>query len=144
MTATTPDDRVWLVERFREAWAAPQVERFVSLLHPDVRLRQPVTPTVVGRDAARAEFARLLRWLPDLRGTVDSWAIGEDGTILIAWRLAFTLGRGPFELRMVDRIVADGRTIREREAYFDSLRFLLKTLARPSAWWGYLRYRGYV
>jgi hypothetical protein len=140
-----PDaDRRWVAERFREAWDTPEVERFVALLHPDVRLLQPVTPTIVGRENARAEFRRLLRWLPDLRGVVDSWAIGADGQLLIAWRLRFTLGRGPFELRIVDRIVVADRLIREREAYFDSLSFLLATLRRPSAWGGYLRYRGYL
>jgi ketosteroid isomerase-like protein len=113
------------------------------MLAPDVRLLQPVTPTVVGQDAARREFTRLLRWLPDLRGVVDHW--GSDGdTVLIAWRLRFTLGHGPFELRIVDRIVAHDGLIVEREAYFDSLRFLLATLVRPSAWGGYLRYRGYL
>jgi ketosteroid isomerase-like protein len=131
-----------IVERFREAWAKPDVERFMELLHPEVCLFQPVTPAVVGIDAARREFRRLLAWLPDLQGTVDSWGIGEDGQILIAWRLRFTLGRGPFELRIVDRIVALDGMIREREAYFDSLGFMLATLRRPSAWTGFLRYRG--
>ena len=50
---------------FAEAWAAPQVDRFVALLAEDVVLLQPVTPPVVGRAAARTEFTRLLRWLPD-------------------------------------------------------------------------------
>ena len=42
----------------------------------------------------------------------------------------------------MDRIVHRDGLIAEREAYFDSLRFLLATLGRPSAWLGYLRYRG--
>jgi hypothetical protein len=113
----------------------------MELLHPDVCLFQPVTPAVVGIEAARREFRRLLRWLPDLQGTVDSWSVGEDGQILIAWRLRFTLGRSPFELRIVDRIVVLDGLIREREAYFDSLGFLLATLRRPAAWPGFLRYR---
>jgi ketosteroid isomerase-like protein len=80
---------------------------------------------------------------PDLVGTVDRWA-AEGDTVLVAWRLRFTLGRRPFELRLVDRIVHRDGLIVEREAYFDSLRFLLATLRRPSAWGGYLRYRGYL
>jgi len=136
-------DPAELVRHFAAAWDAPQVDRFVELLAPDVVLLQPVTPRIAGREAARVEFARLLRWLPDLRGTVDHW--GSDGAaILIAWRLRFTLGSAPFELRIVDRIVARDGLIAEREAYFDSLRFFLATLARPSAWLGYLRYRGYL
>ncbi len=132
-----------VVRAFTEAWAAPAVERFVALLAPDVRLLQPVTPTIVGREAARREFRRLLRWLPDIHGVVDEWSVAGN-TALIAWRLRFTLGGASFELRIVDRLVVRDGLIAEREAYFDSLRFLLATLARPAAWTGYLRYRGYL
>jgi len=136
-------DAATFVRRFADAWATPRVERFVSMLAPDVVLLQPVTPAVHGRDAAAREFGRLLRWLPDLAGVVDEWAATGD-TVMIAWRLRFTLGTAPFELRLVDRLVVrDGRIV-EREAYFDSLRFLLATLARPRAWLGYLRYRGHL
>ena len=130
-----------MVERFARAWASPRLEGFVDLLHPDVRLLQPVTPPILGREAARREFARLLRWLPDLRGTVDESA--TDGPVaLIAWRLAFCLGGHPFELRIVDRIVVAENLIREREAYYDSLGFMIALLRRPRAWPGYWRYRG--
>jgi len=132
-----------LVRQFADAWARPQVDRFIALLAPDVRLLQPVTPPIVGREAARREFARMLKWLPDLQGTVDEWSASGD-TVLIAWRLRFTLGGAPFELRIVDRIVARDGLIAEREAYFDSLRFMLATIMRPAAWTGYLRYRGYL
>jgi ketosteroid isomerase-like protein len=129
--------------RFAAAWASPELDRFIALLHADVRLLQPVTKPVVGRAAAREEFAKLLAWLPDLRGTVDRTALDGD-TLLIAWRLRFTLGRAPYELRIVDRIVVEGGLIREREAYYDSLALMLALLARPSSWLGYWRYRGYV
>lgn len=132
-----------MAERFAAAWASPRLERFVELLHPDVRLLQPVTRPIVGRQAARAEFARLLAWLPDLCGTVDRTAMHDD-TLLIAWRLRFTLGRRPYELRIVDRIVVADGLIREREAYYDSLALMIALLRRPSAWLGYWRYRGYL
>jgi ketosteroid isomerase-like protein len=132
-----------VAERFAKAWAAPQLERFVELLHPDVRLLQPVTKPIVGREAARREFARLLAWLTDLCGTVDRTAVHDD-TLLIAWRLRFTLGREPYELRIVDRIVVADALIREREAYYDSLGLMIALLGRPSAWVGYWRYRGYL
>ena len=138
-----PRDVAEVARLFAEAWATPQVDRFVALLAEDVVLLQPVTPRVVGRDAARREFSRLLRWLPDLCGTVDAWS-ATGNTVLIAWRLRFTLGGAPFELRIVDRLEVRDGLIAEREAYFDSLRFLLATLARPRAWPGYLRYRGYL
>jgi ketosteroid isomerase-like protein len=132
-----------VVERFTFAWAHPCVDGFVELLHPDVLLLQPVTRPIRGRAAARAEFTRLLRWLPDLCGTVDQTAV-RDAVALIAWRLAFTLGRRPYELRIVDRLVVSDGLIREREAYYDSLRLMLDLIRRPRAWPGYWWYRGWV
>ncbi len=132
-----------VAERFALAWAHPDLERFMELLHPDVCLLQPVTRPIRGKASARGEFARLLRWLTDLRGTVDRTAVDGD-LAMIAWRLAFTLGGRPYELRIVDRIlVADG-LIREREAYYDSLALMIALLGRPSAWLGYWRYRGFL
>ena len=132
-----------VVAGFTEAWAHPELERFMALLHADVRLLQPVTKPIVGREAARAEFRKLLAWLPDLRGTVDHAATHGD-VALIAWRLGFGLGGRPYELRIVDRIVVADGLIREREAYYDSLALMIALLGRPAAWAGYWRYRGYV
>jgi len=132
-----------VVEQFTAVWANPRVEKLVELLHPECLLLQTVTPPVRGREAARVEFGRLLRWLPDLHGTVDRSAVDDD-IALIAWRLRCTLGGRPFELRIVDRLVVEGGLIREREAYYDSLRFFLEVVRRPRAWAGYLRYRGYL
>jgi ketosteroid isomerase-like protein len=136
---TSPNDVEAVIAGFTAAWAHPELERFMALLHPDVRLLQPVTKPILGRDAARAEFAKLLAWLPDLRGTVDHAAVAGD-VALIAWRLVFGLGGRPYELRIVDRIVVADRLIREREAYYDSLRLMLTLLSRPRAWSGYWRY----
>ena len=139
----TAHDTELVAERFAAAWAHPNLDRFMELLHPDVALLQPVTRPIRGRDAARAEFAKLLRWLPDLRGTVDQTAV-RDAVALIAWRLAFTLGGRPYELRIVDRIVVSDGLIREREAYYDSLQLMIVLLGRPRAWLGYWRYRGFL
>jgi ketosteroid isomerase-like protein len=130
-----------VVEQFADAWAHPDVDRFVALLHPDVVLLQPVTPPIRGRAAARSEFGRLLAFLPDMCGTMESTAVRGD-TALIAWRLAFSLGGRPFELRIVDRLVVADGLIREREAYYDSLRFMIELVRRPGAWPRYWRYRG--
>ena len=132
-----------VIEGFTHAWAHPDLNRFMALLHPDVVLLQPVTKPIHGKAAARAEFAKLMGWLTDLRGTVDRTASTGE-VALIAWRLAFTLGRRPYELRIVDRLVVADGLIREREAYYDSLGLMLALLARPSSWLGYWRYRGYL
>jgi ketosteroid isomerase-like protein len=141
---TRPDDELsTMAARFTEAWAHPEPDRLVALLDPDVRLLQPVTPELRGKEAARREFTRLLRWLPDLHGVIDSTA-GTGDTLLVAWHLRFTLARRPRSISIVDRIVVRGGVIVEREAYFDSLRFLLLVLASPSEWIGYARYRGFL
>jgi ketosteroid isomerase-like protein len=132
-----------VIEGFTRAWAHPDLDRFMALLHPEVRLLQPVTKPILGREAARVEFGRLLGWLPDLRGTIDHAAIDGD-VALIAWRLTFGLGGSPYELRIVDRLVVADGLIREREAYYDSLALMLALIARPRAWVGYWRYRGYM
>ncbi len=141
-SSPTGDTRA-MVERFTRAWASPQLDRFMELLHPEVLLLQPVTKPIRGREAARTEFARLLHWLPDLRGTVDDSAVNGP-LALIAWRLRFTLGGAPYELRIVDRIVVSDGLIREREAYYDSLRLMLAVVSRPRSWRGYWWYRGFV
>lgn len=131
-----------LAEKFSAAWRQPNPARFAALLHEDCLLLQPATKPVRGRDAAGREFERLVKWLPDIKGHIDlTSSIGD--VLCVVWRLTFTLGRKPFELRIVDRIVMQDGLIKEREAYYDSLRFMLALLRRPSAWPGYWRYKGY-
>jgi ketosteroid isomerase-like protein len=142
VAAVYPASIARVVDGFTRAWAHPRVDDFVALLHPEVTLYQPVTMPIHGRDAAREEFTRLLRWLPDLHGIVDHSTVDGD-VVLIAWRLRFTIG-APYELRIIDRIVVADALIREREAYYDSLGLMLTLLRRPGAWAGYLRYRGYL
>jgi ketosteroid isomerase-like protein len=139
-----PDARTGtVIDAFARAWASPRVDAFIALLHSDVVLLQPVTPPIRGRDAARREFTRLLQWLPDLHGTVDD-AAAHASVALIAWRLRFTLGGAPYELRIADRLVVADGLIREREAYYDSLQLMIALVRRPRAWPGYWRYRGFV
>src|SRR6188474_2510722 len=131
--------------RFAEAWAHPQVDAFIELLHPEVRLYQPITAPIIGRDAARLEFTRLLRLLPDLCGTVDHWAADGD-FLLIAWRLRATWGSAaPYEWPIADHIrVRDGLII-ERRALFDSVGLFGAMLrGGPGAWVKYARYRDYL
>jgi len=132
-----------VIDGFTAAWAHPNLDHFMALLHPDVLLLQPVTKPIHGRDAARVEFAQLLGWLPDLRGTVDHTAATAN-IALIAWRLAFALGGKPYELRIVDRLVVEDGLIREREAYYDSLGLMIALLGRPSGWLGYWKYRSFL
>jgi len=49
----SPPDAAHFVERFADGWAGPHPERLLDLLHPDVRLVQPIFPPTVGRAASR-------------------------------------------------------------------------------------------
>jgi ketosteroid isomerase-like protein len=131
--------------RFAQVWAHPDIDAFIDLLHPEVRLYQPITPPIVGRAAARREFTRLFRLLPDLRGTVDHWAADKD-FLLVAWRLRASWGSSaPYEWPIADHIrVRDGLII-ERRALFDSVSLFGAMLrGGPSSWLRYARYRGYL
>lgn len=128
-----------LAGKFAAAWAAPSAAGLCALIHADCLLTQPGAGAIRGRAAAFREFARLIRWLRDIRGIIDH-AVSDGEVLLIAFRLEFTLGGAPFSLPMVDRLVMRDGLIKERHALFDSLRFFLAVLTRPRAWLGYLRY----
>ncbi|MDX6632002.1 MAG: hypothetical protein QOG09_239 [Solirubrobacterales bacterium] len=120
------------VERFRSAWANPQLERFEALFHADVVLIQPLVPTMTGRPAALEGFRRLLHGFRGLHGEVLSWR-GEGDTVFIELALS-TTGRRPLAWTVVDRIKLEDGLIRERVSYMDSLTLLVGTMTRP-AWW---------
>jgi hypothetical protein len=127
-------------QRFANVWKHPTPERLVELLHPNVVLYQPYGPPVRGKAAARAEFVRLLRWLPDLHGTVER-TMGARDVIFIEWLMKFPIGRHGVAIRAVDRfLLRDGLGI-ERAVYFNQLQLLTAILTHPSSWLGFLRYR---
>lgn len=135
----------WVAE-FIEGWRAPTgpdafADHFSRLLHPEIRLVQPQMPTVTGREPFRERFVRpLFTLIPDLRGTVERWAVSED-TAFIELTLSGTLGGRPISWRVCDRIsLRDGKAI-ERESYLDPTPVLLAVLTRPRAWLPFLRAR---
>jgi ketosteroid isomerase-like protein len=125
--------------KFAQAWDRPTVDALCALLHERASLYQPHRPPIRGRDAARGEFARLLRWLPGLRGDVEL-VRGGDGAVFIEWQMEFPIGRG-VSLRAVDRILLRDGLVLERRVYFDPRALMLAVLRAPAQWRGYLRYR---
>ena len=125
--------------RFAEGWAAPTAERLVTLLADDVVLLQPHLPPIRGRAAARAEFERLFRWLPGMRGVVHR-ARGDDSVLYIEWTMRLPIGRG-LAIDAVDRFLLRDGLGAERTVYFDQLPLIAGVLRSPSAWAGYARYR---
>lgn len=136
--APLPDpDAAGFVERFAEAWGKMDPDAFTPLFHPDVRLIHPVERNTRGIDEAREFMERTMSLVPDLRYEVHGWATGS-GQVLIWGRLHGTLGGGPIEWPLVDRLTLEDGLIRERVAYFDPLVILGTVLRRPRAWLPYL------
>ncbi|TDU32093.1 SnoaL-like protein [Panacagrimonas perspica] len=125
---------------FAEAWSKPTADGLVALLTPDVVLRQPHRSAIHGRDAARAELARMLRWLPELHGE-DFEAEGSADRVFIEWTLVFPVRRGGLRVHAVDRFTLRDGLGAERWVFFDQMPLLLAVGLRPWAWPGFLRYR---
>lgn len=126
-----------LVERFAEAWSKMDPDAFTPLFHPDVDLIHPIERNTHGVDEAREFMKRTMSVVPDLRYDVQGWASGS-GHLIIWGRLHGTLGGGPIEWPLVDRIKIDDGLIRERVAYFDPLALFGALIRRPRAWLPYL------
>lgn len=121
------------VARFAEAWADPSPQRLNALLHPDVRLVQPLEREARGHGATTAMWHRTFGLVPDLRGEVVDWA-DRDGFLVISIRLHGTLGRRPVEWISSDHIRLEDGLVKERVAYFDPLPLVGAVLRRPRVW----------
>ena len=120
-------------ERFTAAWANPSIEGFCDILDPQVRLVQPLAPTIVGHAAFREQFARLFELIPDLYGEVTGHT--ADGSVVhIDMTLRGTLGGKPVQWDLCDRITLSGGLATERISYFDPLPLLAAIATRPRAW----------
>ena len=127
-------------QRFADAWKRPTLERLLALLHPEVVLYQPYGAPIRGKAAARAEFERLLRWLPGLHGTVKR-TVGGRGVVFIEWVMHFPIGRRGVSIPAVDRfLLRDGLGI-ERAVYFNQMQLVSAVLTHPSSWRGFVHYR---
>lgn len=138
---TETDAAAW-VGRFEHGWAEPDPDAFFAgwaeLLHPDVRLVQPLVPPSRGFDAFRREFGRLRALIPDLHVEVRHWAHGrrDDGMLLfIEFDLVGSIGREGVRVPCVDRFLIDEQGLAtERVATFDPT-VLAGVIARhPRAW----------
>jgi ketosteroid isomerase-like protein len=135
-TKTAPaarEDAAAFVEKFIEAWEDPRLERFQAVTHPDVVLEQPMMPRMVGKEAAREGFRRLLELFPGIRGRVLRWT-AEGNVVFIEMRMTVPAGSRPLEWDLTDRIELEGGLVRERVSYMDSIQIVLGILTRPSLW----------
>jgi hypothetical protein len=128
------------VQRFAEVWANPSPDRLLGLLHPEVRLVQPVEGEINGHAEVREFWDRLFALMPDLRGEVLRWAGSED-LLLIEERLYGTLGGRPVEWVTADHIRLEDGLVRERIARFDPTPLLAATIRAPRSWPQFVRGR---
>jgi ketosteroid isomerase-like protein len=130
--------QAWVLS-FAHGWLAPAsadafADHFQPWFDPQIRLRQPLLPTLVGHQAFRERFARpLFALIPDLDGQVERFAIGAD-CAYIELTLRGTLGGGPIAWRVCDRTTLRDGLVVERESYFDPTPLLRAILTRPRAW----------
>jgi SnoaL-like protein len=133
-------DPAGFVARFADGWSGPYPERLLALLHPGVRLIQPLSAPITGCAAAERElFEPLFRFLPDLRLAVARWS-AEGDVLFIEWTASATLGTGNLRWSGVDRFLlgTDGTAL-ERVAWFDPAPLLVAILRHPSCWWRFVR-----
>jgi ketosteroid isomerase-like protein len=137
-TLATEAAQAWILA-FAEGWLTPAsgdafADHFQPWFDPQVRLRQPLLPTLVGHQAFREHFARpLFALIPDLDGQVERFAIAADG-VYIELTLRGTLGGRPIAWRACDRATLRDGLVVERESYFDPTPLVRAILTRPRAW----------
>ena len=130
--APTDAEQRQFIVRLQAAWASADPLQWVALCHRDVRLIQPLLPTMRGRDEVRRRFMRLFRHVPDLRVTLTRWGSAGDA-LLVEYVGRATLGGRPVEIPGVDRFLLRDGLIAERVAYFDSVPLAVATAVRPRA-----------
>jgi ketosteroid isomerase-like protein len=121
------------VEQFHKAWSTSTVEELMALLTEDVVLIQPGVPSTRGKPAARNQFSRLLRMIPDLHVVVHRWAARED-TVFIEFSLVGTFGGRELSWPAVDCFLLRDGLAAERISYFDPMPLFLQVLKRPRSW----------
>ncbi len=139
MTTDTGIDVEAFVADFDERWRAGGpanafVERFRSMLAPDVRLVQPQVPTLVGLEAFRRGFAEpIFELMPDARGAVRGWSARGD-VIHVEVDVVGTVGRRRVVMHSCDRLTLRDGLIAERVAFVDPGPLLAAVARTPRAW----------
>ena len=131
------DDAVQTVAWFANGWTDPTYDEFcdyfLTRMHPQVRLIQPLAATGVGRAAFRKQFARLFATVPDINAEVLKWSShGPDVFIEIA--LHGTIGWRSVTWYACDRLTVHDGMITERHSYFDPIPLVKAIALRPWAW----------
>ncbi|MES2937884.1 MAG: nuclear transport factor 2 family protein [Pseudomonadota bacterium] len=128
------------VAAFEELWRGGRanVNRFMDIMGPDIRLVAPGLKPTQGKPAATEAFRRTFALLPDLTARVHRWSAGAD-VVFIEMSFTATVAGRPFTWHNVDRFLfRDGYAV-ERVAYFNPARLRRAFLGRPAGWLQLLR-----
>jgi hypothetical protein len=131
--AVSEETAARFVQQFDQAWSTSNVESLMGLLTEDVVLVQPGVPSTAGKEAAREQFSRLLRMIPDRHVVVHRWAARND-TVFIELDLVGTFGGRELRWPAVDCFLLRGELAAERVSYFDSTPLFIRILTRPRGW----------
>jgi hypothetical protein len=122
------------VQQFAAGWRAPHPHAWDDLLAADVELTQPLLADGRGIGVWHGEVARLVAFIPDLRGEVLGWA-GRGDTLFIDLQLHGTTGGRPLSFRAVDRLtIGEAGTVIRRESFFDPMPLSASVVRQPRAW----------
>jgi len=117
------------VGRFARAWGPGETDALVELLHPSVKLRQPLLPAMNGHEQVRATLSRLIRAFDGIRANVRGWGLGA-GSLFIQFDLVLPSARS-LRWGAVDRFRFLGGRAIERITYFDFRELFRGVLTRP-------------
>lgn len=134
------DTAAGFVERFQEAWRAPNLALHEALWRDDIVLVQPLMGALHGKVECRTAFERLFALVPDLNAVVHCWSAADDA-IFIEFTLRGTFGGRPIAWSAVDRFKLIDGQIAERISYFDAAPIAVTMATRPRGWRRLLRTR---
>lgn len=117
------------VAAFQERWADARnnLDRFMDILSPHVRLASPGFKTTIGRADGYEAFRRTFEAMPDIRGHVTRWAAAGD-VLFVEMTFTATVGGRTVSWDDVDRFVFRDGVAVERVAYFDPTKVRLAYL----------------
>ena len=92
------------LERFVAFGAAPAVETYLPLFHPEATLFDAGMAQPIGVEEIPEHLEAILKVLPDLRMTPERWR-ERDGTVFVEARNEATVGpRGARSDRRIERV----------------------------------------
>ena len=116
--------------RWLPLWTGNRPDPLADLYAPDAFYRDPATPGgLVGRDALRAYFTKLLARNPAWTWTADEvWPLADGQGFALRWKAVIPVGAAVVHETGLDLVQVHQGLIARNEVYFDRAALLA---ARP-------------